>query len=688
MNGRGSFSNSFEKAIDQISASFIEEALRSPNLVEDMAAMEKYLAESYSGRAFIELLQNADDALSSKVFVELADDNLYFANDGKPFDESDLLSICRSGASNKERGSQIGYRGIGFKGATCISREILISSNEALFSFSKSRCAKALNANEDKVPTVRIPFPVEKVDESVAEKVRALEEQGYTTVFIFQNAAKDYFLEELNEVSADLFLFLNHVSECRVRNGENEVRYSLKRRISPRGRRIILREGDSLSGEWLVISAKTASVAFLIEDGVIVPCESTDAVFHCFLPTMDRVRYPCKINADFSTDPSRKHLTHDAQTKQAIQEAAMLLFSILQEAFEHCDTDRFKNILSILGSANSFTRANVELSETLSHLITSTRWLKLRNGEQITACEYKKLPITLSAADSSILRQQSRAIGEFSLPSAVYRHIDGVDRFLGKYSRTAFEAKELIEAAEEPAESFNEETRANVVAASVKEAKRSLDKADSSVALSEIKVPTSDNKLVPIRAAATDNVELHESFADALASRLLPDEMGWLKKQTSLPDKAFPHRKTETRVATISMPTKEAAPIAPHVTRWRDAEHKCMEIEIALGNSPRDVSVRNEGYDIESRTPEGEIRYIEVKSVKKNWEFSLTNNEYTAASQYGANYYICLLLEREDKLLVRYINDPLNSASFEKRIRQWEWLCLDFQATELCYELT
>lgn len=37
--------------------------------MEDMAAMEKYMAESYGERIFIELLQNADDANSTKIKV-------------------------------------------------------------------------------------------------------------------------------------------------------------------------------------------------------------------------------------------------------------------------------------------------------------------------------------------------------------------------------------------------------------------------------------------------------------------------------------------------------------------------------------------------------------------------------------------------------------------------------------------
>ena len=79
--------------IEQISDNFIAEALASPRMLEDLAAMEKYMSESYDGRTFVELLQNADDAESCRVKVFLVGDTLVVANDGRPFNESDIMAI-------------------------------------------------------------------------------------------------------------------------------------------------------------------------------------------------------------------------------------------------------------------------------------------------------------------------------------------------------------------------------------------------------------------------------------------------------------------------------------------------------------------------------------------------------------------------------------------------------------------
>ena len=64
---------------------------------------EQYVAESYDARAFVELLQNADDAGASCFTVLRAGRFLFAANNGHCFTESDFESLCRSAASARPR---------------------------------------------------------------------------------------------------------------------------------------------------------------------------------------------------------------------------------------------------------------------------------------------------------------------------------------------------------------------------------------------------------------------------------------------------------------------------------------------------------------------------------------------------------------------------------------------------------
>ena len=174
--------------IKKISDAFISEAVSSPALLADMAKMEKYMAESYSGRVFIELLQNADDCNSTKILITELNGNIIFANNGRPFDENDVMAICRSGNSNKKRGETIGYRGVGFKSTTYLTDEILIYSDKACFTFSKKICSQKLSIPEENIPMIRVPLLVESIDNSILVKLRELEQQGYKTIFVFKNA--------------------------------------------------------------------------------------------------------------------------------------------------------------------------------------------------------------------------------------------------------------------------------------------------------------------------------------------------------------------------------------------------------------------------------------------------------------------------------------------------------------------
>ena len=80
--------------VEKLHNSFLEEAKRSPILLSDLANMEKYISESYTGRSLIELLQNADDAGASKFeIVEISSKVYGVANNGREFCENDCKRL-------------------------------------------------------------------------------------------------------------------------------------------------------------------------------------------------------------------------------------------------------------------------------------------------------------------------------------------------------------------------------------------------------------------------------------------------------------------------------------------------------------------------------------------------------------------------------------------------------------------
>lgn len=85
--------------------------------------------------------------------------------------------------------------------------------------------------------------------------------------------------------------------------------------------------------------------------------------------------------------------------------------------------------------------------------------------------------------------------------------------------------------------------------------------------------------------------------------------------------------------------------------------------ERALGNVPIDVSAENRGYDIESRTPDGTLRFIEVKGrVAGVSAITVTHNEMKYGFNNPDNYYLAVVLVGEDDSVdgPHYVRNPFD----------------------------
>jgi len=100
------------------------------------------------GSFLMEFVQNADDAKSQSLKIEILTDSIRIFNDGDPFSEDDVKSICKVGRSSKTPKDYIGYLGVGFKAVFLISDCPEIYSGDFLFRFNK-------NAWDDTALTLR-----------------------------------------------------------------------------------------------------------------------------------------------------------------------------------------------------------------------------------------------------------------------------------------------------------------------------------------------------------------------------------------------------------------------------------------------------------------------------------------------------------------------------------------------------
>ena len=669
--------------IKKISNAFISEAVASPALLADMAKMEKYMAESYSGRVFIELLQNADDCNSTRILITELNGHIIFANNGRPFDENDVMAICRSGNSSKKRGETIGYRGVGFKSTTYLTDEILIYSDKTCFTFSKKICSQKLSIPEENIPMIRVPLLIENIDNSIFTKIQELESQGYKTVFVFKNAKIDEFIEELEQVDNGMFIFLHSIEECCIKIGGVFKNISLSRESKKAG--CLVRFLEESEDAWYVVPHKNTSLGFKydIYNEKIVACDESEQVYHSYLPTYDKVLFPAKINADFSTDPSRKHITVDSKTEMALADIAENIFHIVMSVFSDNINIDFSEFFTILCSTSGFSKCNSYLKQQIKIHLSGTV-LELQNGKSIRIDEYKLLPDWLDESEKHYLRTESEYIGCQSLSNKLYSKYKNIDKFIQSYSIQQFTNADLVEmmSDEKMVGKMHAEMQGKILSKIIKGEKFSTTTPEKKSKLEKIKVSTDEGVKSLVEIASCD-VGIAEDVLDEINNNISKSEISWFSEQTSIDIKKLSSDYVEDAPQEVKTIKKE---IKPHIAKWRSAEQQCIDIEKYFGNAATDVSKQNVGYDIESITPEGSKRYIEVKSITEDGSFSITNNEYTAAHQYGDQYYLCLLIQSAQNTQAIYIKNPLKTLKFEKRIRQWEWYCDKYAGESFVFE--
>jgi hypothetical protein len=192
----------------KVRKSLLEEAKFSPLLLSDVAGLERYITESYDSRSFIELLQNADDADSSRFLIEKSGNLLFVANNGHEFNENEFESLCRSASSSKIRGESIGYRGIGFKSVSALAKNIYLVSGELEASFSKEKTAREVPLAVN-VPLIRIPHAIDGDEKALfAAKLESLIEEGFVTIFVFEDVLADAIENEFCCFDFSSLLFL------------------------------------------------------------------------------------------------------------------------------------------------------------------------------------------------------------------------------------------------------------------------------------------------------------------------------------------------------------------------------------------------------------------------------------------------------------------------------------------------
>lgn len=667
----------------------LNEASESPKLLSELSGLEDYISESYNNRAFVELLQNADDANATKFTILETDKLIYVANDGRDFTLSDIESLCRSAFSGKSRGASIGYRGIGFKSVVSFSKRIHLLSRNYQITFCKEKTRVEL-PNANKFPLVRVPHPLDLGNLSSSDSViESLNGRGYTTIFIFEKSL-DYSLDDsFSALDHNSLLFLKSVNELEVisRAEKYTVRSSITDRKSFRIHSIKV---NSEEVHWKVFDSNSVQICFKQLDSMDVNL-AHKALVYSFLPTDELTDFGFIVNGDFSTDPSRKHLIFDERTAVTISNLAELYFRILSDCLREFNPHNLSTLRALMPSTD------LRLVQVKRSCFIKSFYLELR---EIGSNEFSRMLVCPSWLNQKDFFNLAHANGT---PSVDYRFYD-VNEL--PFFLKALGAKEGL---------FSDiVTQINDTDISVVGCAQILAHAIPKIISSEIKRELLSLKLFwssGVRYAMNDltnsSICLDSDFLEVLSEygvsktdliknfkNLGIDLSEYIDLSGVSPASSQilnDHQDDKGGAFESLISEKALTPIyqsSERFSKWRSAEELTLNLLNERGFSLQDVSKQNLGYDLSGKAPSGEQINIEVKSISfPGQKFKMTNNEVAVARNEKDSFYLALVRQEDTRVEICVIKNPTDTLVLNRQCVQWIWECSEYEYEPLIFNL-
>lgn len=694
-----------ESDFNQIIKDLQQEAQISVALIRELAGLEGYIAETYAQRCLAELFQNSDDSNSSNVAILRLGDSLVYANNGRSFSASDFRSLCKSASSSKERGKSIGYRGIGFKSVVNICSNVIISSGFLRCSFDRERTANLLGCFSG-VPLVRVPHQLTPTESALCEEVLQ-RLPGYSTFFIFRGLNEESVNQEFSSLSPEHFLFLRNLSDISIDlvEGESVLKLSIERSTpsTPVQEELsitdisISSDFQQSSHSWIVAAINDVSLAVKSVDGIPSRVLRQEALLHAYLPTQAISCLGARVNADFSTDPSRTRLKYDSQTEESIEKVALLVSALINEYCQSPDSLFWRGFVDSLIPYSEYKVLELQGNKFCSALLKCLRSNShaLRTGElslQLLPDAYKDIESVGTRLPSSL---------NVFLPIAA--SYSDAKRFLEIIGAKPLSLEKIL--------GFHSAQDNAIDAHACHIFLRNVinEGADTEALKCVYSLVSEDGQVVRAVDVVKGNLVLANSFLSSLAEVLLshrrtkeflelleltPSHFGNLLDKTSsgidvtsLIKCATASSDAANSTAGISSPYRvrvldEESKRRYGIQNWRLSEEVVAYYYRSQGYKVIDVSQANKGYDLEVLGDSTRL-CVEVKDIKDAVKgFSLTQNEYTEADMLGESYILALVRRGQDESLeIMLIANPGRSlqAFTTKRAKAYEFLVSGFK---------
>ncbi|MCT0230718.1 DUF3883 domain-containing protein [Synechococcus sp. CS-1324] len=681
---------SFEKKAIELQ----QEAIRNTQIIEELAGLEKYIAETYVSRVFYEIIQNADDCGSTRFHAFSYKDAVILFNNGTPFSDTDLESLCRSAFSAKQRGSNIGYRGIGFKSVAGVCTSVSLLSGELGVYFSRQKTQEVLSQHS-RVPLLRVPHLGSLNEDATSFAKAYMVANHMKTCFILHEASTDSLLIDLKGLNRTSIAFLRNLKEIdiSINNYSKKVMAELiqgtERKIGAINQKDLIIKTDvnvddkasTAEHRVRIWNFKKIGVSTDVIDDKPVRLKKNDAYAQAFLPMLTTTGLGARINGDFSTDPSRSRINPDKYTRDTLKDLIELIFMLLDRLCDENLQDIEKELLETL-----IPYKNAAMFDISPSYISDQIQAKISDGDRIILAGFLLCPSWLKKTDYKKLAKAGRykplsfdqvAVGDYEsfffslgatklgmlkalellaktkLTSAgivsFWRHILDDIRALGQiqaidsdlcHNANLFICSDgTVRSGNEISQLKDADVDIIFMASLFDLAGRSTDAADLCV---HFGLPVGK---VPVTLLETIQSSLRKSNSSIHHKMLMLIDK---KSQTETAIAKDP-LKSRSQESTIKLKASDTELLTPQHRRepsWRSIEKVASKILTIMGYIVDDVSKKNVGYDYIAYDDDGNQHCIEVKKLEALGEdFLLTDNEIYVSKDIGENYWILLIVQ-------------------------------------------
>ena len=373
----------------------------------DLSIFKKLLGDKT--HFIYELVQNADDSKSTHLGLRLYENELFVWNDGRPFSQEDVQSICSTGSSDKDL-TQIGSFGIGFKSVYNYTDFPEIYSSGVCFRIPYLKEPEAIDmdpriaeiVDENTTVIFRLPFKDSLDPEDVTNlenHLCNLEKERFLLFLRYLKTIQWY--DEKNKRTGFYLCDRPDKSQSPSRvelrasiDGENQLSETFlifHKEVQPREDVVdrIQNQAEDCKEENRIQQSKeelqSIEVAFKLQDGKITTL--SNCTLFAYLPTQIKTNLRFLIQARYQTTPSRENILQPSESpwnRWLVKETAKFIPEILEQLKSGgWLKPAFFNIIPL--ETDPVLKAFMPISEALQKAMQNSPLIPTEDGEYAKA---------------------------------------------------------------------------------------------------------------------------------------------------------------------------------------------------------------------------------------------------------------------------------------------------------------